>query len=341
MESLAPLCTECASLKLSRKDFEKPPFVPEEKYHKVILTGTVTQLKRTRPICGFCRLILHVLERNEQRSPSVLRDDTEWELQWMQNNFEYDPVGEGTEDRYGSGLYPKLKSPGIHSTTDYCIQLIDDADTNAFLRGRKIGAHVDLNLIKQWICKCREEHGPKCKKSSLSIGERPKSLRCIDVAQNCLSIIDSKTPYVALSYVWGSRNEPQTRSANILRFSTPGAFAGVELPKTIANAMEVTKALAYRYCWVDSLCITQDYAMEKSSLIGIMDAIYGNADLTIVAASGDSAQSGLSGWDRASTDVRQHRSLQVTTIGTELHLGVLPMFDRELLNSTHATRGWT
>jgi hypothetical protein len=58
------------------------------------------------------------------------------------------------------------------------------------------------------------------------------------------------------------------------------------LPRTIRDAIEVTRAIDYRYLWVDSLCIIQDDEQDRDFQIAMMDQIYSNADLTIAAGSG-------------------------------------------------------
>lgn len=98
------------------------------------------------------------------------------------------------------------------------------------------------------------------------------------------------------------------------------------------------EALGYCYLWVDSLCIIQDLEEEKMELIGKMVAICGNTSLTLVAASGENVQHGLSGWDIFQG---QRRNLNVETIGSGLRVGVLPNLERDLEETFHAKRGWT
>lgn len=59
--------------------------------------------------------------------------------------------------------------------------------------------------------------------------------------------------------------------------------------------MKLTDLLGERYLWVDSLCIVQDDKKDKAVQIAAMDLIYSSAVLTVAAASGISADTGLSG----------------------------------------------
>jgi hypothetical protein len=59
-----------------------------------------------------------------------------------------------------------------------------------------------------------------------------------------------------------------------------------ELPRTVRDAITVTRSLEYGYLWVDSLCIIQDDKQDQDLQIGMMDEIYSNATLTIAAGSG-------------------------------------------------------
>ena len=119
------------------------------------------------------------------------------------------------------------------------------------------------------------------------------------------------------------------------RLKQPGGLE-VGLPATIADSIALVSALGFRFLWVNSLCITQNDADKKYRLVTSMDKVYADASLTIVAASGSSAQSGLSGYRKAS-----RARLAVKALGPDMNVGVLPFFDRELMECDHAKRAWT
>lgn len=75
----------------------------------------------------------------------------------------------------------------------------------------------------------------------------------------------------------------------------PGAISSnrVDLPLTVQDAIRFTLNLDIRYLWVDRLSIVQDDADYKHRQIERMDIVYSHAHMTIVAASGVSANAGL------------------------------------------------
>ncbi|EFX03383.1 heterokaryon incompatibility protein [Grosmannia clavigera kw1407] len=66
-----------------------------------------------------------------------------------------------------------------------------------------------------------------------------------------------------------------------------------ELPPTIQDAVTVTRALGFRYLWVDALCIIQDCATGNSREIDQMGLCFQNAAVTIMAATSTSAAEGF------------------------------------------------
>jgi hypothetical protein len=81
--------------------------------------------------------------------------------------------------------------------------------------------------------------------------------------------------------------------------ASEGSFEGMTrgiplsiLPKTIQDAVNVTRRLGLKYLWVDALCIMQDsnndWALESSKI----GDIYGNATITIAAAGGSTCHAG-------------------------------------------------
>jgi hypothetical protein len=97
--------------------------------------------------------------------------------------------------------------------------------------------------------------------------------------------------YIALSYCWGGPQSAITTSTNIE--ARTRAIPLTELPRTIREAVTVTRSLRIRYLWVDAICINQDDIAEKTKEIAVMGNIYKNAILTIAAGSAASTDEGF------------------------------------------------
>jgi hypothetical protein len=124
---------------------------------------------------------------------------------------------------------------------------------------------------------------------------------------------------VALSYVWG----------------TEGTDSGGEFPRTVKDAVDVTVALGYRFLWVDRYCIEQT-SEAKHKQIRQMDLVYQAADVTIIAAAGSNANSGLPGV----SDTSRNRQLSVDVNDyTVVHCPETPYF--AIPKTTWYTRAWT
>ncbi|KAE8153767.1 heterokaryon incompatibility protein-domain-containing protein [Aspergillus avenaceus] len=80
--------------------------------------------------------------------------------------------------------------------------------------------------------------------------------------------------YEALSYVWGSNENPQMmRVDGVEVFITQNLYAAL---------MHLRNAQLERILWVDAVCINQRDNEEKSEQIGFMQMIYGYADRVVV-----------------------------------------------------------
>ncbi|GME46565.1 HET-domain-containing protein [Neofusicoccum parvum] len=66
-----------------------------------------------------------------------------------------------------------------------------------------------------------------------------------------------------------------------------------ELPKTVQDALTVTRELGFRYLWVDSLCIVQDDSHDWAKEVGKMAEVYMGASVTISACSASNAEQGF------------------------------------------------
>ena len=65
------------------------------------------------------------------------------------------------------------------------------------------------------------------------------------------------------------------------------------LPQNFQDAVTVTRILKLRYLWIDALCIIQDDPGDWAKEAGLMDKVYTNAYLTIVATSAKTSDDGF------------------------------------------------
>ncbi|KAK0615367.1 heterokaryon incompatibility protein-domain-containing protein [Bombardia bombarda] len=201
-------------------------------------------------------------------------------------------------------------------------------------------ASRDMGMIKRCFAACRKHH-PGCV-DILNHAKRPT--RLIDVID--MKLVATVTlpdavltgfEYFALSYVWGTDPVPMLKTSSVLFFEAIRALehASITLPKTIVDAINVTRSFGVRYLWVDSLCIIQDDKEDKMSEISAMDQIYAGAALTIVAATGSSANASLMDID---SFVLSSKYVTMEDLRFDLDR---PEFQPTVEFSTWATRGWT
>jgi hypothetical protein len=90
--------------------------------------------------------------------------------------------------------------------------------------------------------------------------------------------------YIALSHVWGlAKGIPKTTLATLQ--SHKKSIPWSTLPRAYQEAVFLTRALGFRWLFIDSLCLIQDDVQEKLEDSLKMDEIFGNAFLTIAATS--------------------------------------------------------
>lgn len=148
--------------------------------------------------------------------------------------------------------------------------------------------------IASWIDQCKTH--PKCQWSGRDV--MAGRLICVGPSDGSREpyLIDSEdTPrkYVALSYCWGSTKPLVTtvENLNAHKRSIPMQM----LPRTVRDAISITRRLGVEFLWVDALCIVQDskdaedWQLESSK----MDAIYKNAFFTIAAESSPDCNYGI------------------------------------------------
>jgi hypothetical protein len=120
-----------------------------------------------------------------------------------------------------------------------------------------------LDMIKSWMKACDEHHGSQCCTPKADASIWP--MWVIDVVDECIVEGDIADRYLTLSYVWGGVQTLQATTANIEQLRQPGSLTRdkVVLPKTIRQAIDVTRLFGERYIWIDQLSILQDDEEHK------------------------------------------------------------------------------
>jgi hypothetical protein len=161
----------------------------------------------------------------------------------------------------------------------------------------------DAAIAQSWLQTCLQSHGIACTKRLSEVVD----MALIDCDSMAIVEADGSSPWIALSYVWGDRHQSSAAQDLRLGYQLPDC-----IPRTIEDAITVTKQLGYRFLWVDEYCIDQRNEQRRSQQIGRMDAIYRQADLTIVAAAGNDKAYGLPGVKK--TKRKRIRAVPLTDI---------------------------
>ena len=219
-----------------------------------------------------------------------------------------------------------------------------DFDGGEFLKARRVAEQVDYKLLRRQLDSCTEWHGNLCEEMTGKLKHKlpsSKYFTVVDVVDMCLVMPSNPIAYVALSYVWGGDGENSflTKVDNVEELKVPGAFKArwAEIPATIQDAITVMQRLGERYLWVDSLCIIQDDPSSKQANIDSMTEVYTGALFTIVAATGQHAQSGLPGVRASSRPQAQRRA----ALGDGKEFALLDDVELLLDRAPWATRAWT
>lgn len=132
-----------------------------------------------------------------------------------------------------------------------------------------------LCTVRSWLGRCREDDHPACRihrNSGVSSNAKPTRLLNINTDRpDTVRLIEVKPdssfhyPYVTLSHRWGKPEPPKlSELEGPLQhgtFSKRKLKEGIyisELPRTFQDAIEIVRACALDYIWIDSLCIIQD-----------------------------------------------------------------------------------
>jgi hypothetical protein len=164
--------------------------------------------------------------------------------------------------------------------------------TGAPFEDRDTGSHCAFQIAAAWMTNCLTKHH-KCKPASPTYFSLLRQLptRVIDVGPSDGSQNprlheggSSKALYFTLSYRW-NQNIPatfQTVKSNLDEYMV--SIRLEILPKTMRDAILITRRFGIRYLWIDALCIIQDSEDDWAREANTMANVYKNSLLTIAVA---------------------------------------------------------
>jgi Heterokaryon incompatibility protein (HET) len=158
---------------------------------------------------------------------------------------------------------------------------------------RKPGEDESLSKVRRWVHKCDEKH-EQCKVFS---AEAPLPSRVLNIeSKPTVHVTNGEHGhYIALSYCWGENGKNTLlTSSSFTDFTSTGIDLDA-LPRTIQDAIIVTKTLGIKYIWIDALCIIQQEPDLKDFIIEApkMAEYYSNAYLTLIVGSAHSCTDGF------------------------------------------------
>lgn len=148
---------------------------------------------------------------------------------------------------------------------------------------------AEVRLAQLWINFCLKGHD-KCQRTKTSF----LPSRLIDVGTTKHPIIKlcegtnvaPQSTYTTLSHTWGTAVCFTLEKANLEGMKK--VIRHEALPKTVRDAILITRDLEVQYIWVDSLCIIQDSADDWARECEVMGSIYAGSYCNIAATAAGS-----------------------------------------------------
>jgi hypothetical protein len=163
------------------------------------------------------------------------------------------------------------------------------------------GSAESFKVIREWLHRCLTQHDCCSPLVAATVDPQPPQrlidvnafgISCLDVRLADIQKVGPLPKYIALSYCWG-KNTRQDHLVTTDRLeSYMHRIPYGSLPRTIKDAILITRRLQVQYLWVDSLCILQNSKDDWLAESAKMGFIYGCARLTISADSSPDSQGG-------------------------------------------------
>ncbi|EED12097.1 hypothetical protein TSTA_001680 [Talaromyces stipitatus ATCC 10500] len=246
--------------------------------------------------------------------------------------------------------YLVLSAPSKYDKSDLDYPSLLNDETQ-FL-GRRIGPTVNkTNLIREFLRLCENSHDACCTRQ-LGIEDHfadtlsQPYFGVIDIRNESLVPLPTSwennrlkiESYATVSYVWGKSRDHRTTLANIQDRRKSGGLADTisMFPKALRQSVRLVSRLGIRYIWIDCICIIQDSSHSWNLNARAMHLIYGNSTLTICAADGENAETGLLAIDKKhSTDQK------IAKCAPDVHLVLHYPPETSIETSVWNQRAWT
>ncbi|KAM7186269.1 Heterokaryon incompatibility protein (HET) domain containing protein [Naviculisporaceae sp. PSN 640] len=300
------VCSRCAAIRLDHLDGENTP--EGEKFYRHSSTY-FDLLASTSQKCPMCLLMLQALageagtgglknaltvfhHKESKDRPITLRAVRRPEDENEDNAKEDDKIRAievRIETWWGSRgrcLLPVYALPGSETATKWNVRA-----------GIPIDEMQKWERVVRWLkVQINTLAGKRTRLPTrlIDVGLSPTEtdhVRVIGTSSLTTAVCTETYRYIALSYRWGEGNRLLTTKSTYAQHQTSIQIEIV--PKTIRDAIHVTRHLGIRYLWVDALCIVQDDEQDWTKEAARMGDIYMNALCTIAAHAADHADCGF------------------------------------------------
>jgi Heterokaryon incompatibility protein (HET) len=268
--------------------------------------------------CQFCQLLAHCIGSTE-----TIHQPLQGSLRGVYTGHE---------------LQLQIDDEEYSRKLSFSIRLSSPLSTTGLKEVTQVSLSFDVNELRLWLEQCKKH---KCLPRDHSDHPLPQDFRLIDVWKGCIVQPKEHVEYCALSYVWGTRDQPELTSANAFQSKSPNFLETFELPlpKTIVDAIALCRDIGCDYLWVDRLCIIQDDKESKRIQIRSMADIYSLSYLAIIATAGDDAEAGLAPYGKRNSSISY--MLRTTPSGTFVASLSPQIAAHDISRSVWASRGWT
>lgn len=160
--------------------------------------------------------------------------------------------------------------------------------------GDSTGDEQSWKQAMEWRSECLVKH-KSCATRGSDADFFPS--RVLDISDDAMVRLhtrqgDEKARYATLSHCWGQIRNQRILTAETVDKLTEG-IPVTYLPKTFREAVEVAKRMRVNYLWIDSLCIFQDSIKDWQHEAALMEQVYSNGHINIMATDSRDTEAGL------------------------------------------------